>query len=287
MKKILHIVIGVLLVLLLAGGLWLIARIPQGESVTLYPPPTAELVRVNVMGAVKHPGVYELEENSRIADAVEAAGGFATEADKSDLNLAAIVVNGQRVNIPNKAGFPLDEIGGSVIVTGETPSPLVDNNHMDIRTAAPTEKDYLPDIDTAIVATSTVTNSCSNGETGNGAFVWPADNHYLSGNDYGAGHPGIDIAAGEGAPVYAADSGVVTAMGNDESGYGNVIQLNHGNGYFTVYAHLNVIGVSMCQSVYAGQRIGTAGNTGSSRGVHLHFEIVQNGWSINPWLVLP
>ena len=287
MKTILKIVTGVFLGLLLAGGLWLIAHIPQGESVTLYPPPIAEFIQVEVVGAVNHPGIYELEDNSRVADAVEAAGGFVTEADKSDLNLAAFVVNAQKLNIPFKAGFHLDEIQDSVIVTGETHSPLVGNNHVDIRTAAPTEKDHWPEMDTAIIATSTVTNSCSNGATGNGTFVWPTDNHFLSGNDYGAGHPGIDIAAGEGAPVYAADAGVVTAMGNDESGYGNVIQLNHGNGYFTNYAHLSVIGVSMCQSVHAGQWIGAAGNTGNSRGVHLHFEVVQDGQSINPWLVLP
>ena len=61
----------------------------------------------------------------------------------------------------------------------------------------------------------------------------------------------------------------------------------NGNGYITNYAHLSVIGVSMCQSVYAGQWLGTAGNTGNSRGVHLHFEVVQDGQSINPWLVLP
>ena len=246
-----------------------------------------ELIQVNVVGAVKHPGVYELEENSRVADAVEAAGGFIPEADKSDLNLAAFVVNAQRLNIPFAAGFAPDEAQDSALVTGEIPSPLVGNDHLDISTATPTDMDNLPDIDPTIVVTSTVTRSCSNGAVGNGDFVWPADNHYLSGNDYGAQHLGIDIAAGEGSPVYAADSGVVTAMGNDETGYGNVIQLNHGNGYFTVYAHLSVIGVSMCQSVYAGQWIGAAGDTGNSRGVHLHFEVVQDGWSINPWLVLP
>ncbi len=287
MKTIFKIVTGIFLGLLLAGGVWLVVRVPQGERVALHPPPTAEYIQVNVVGAVKHPGVYELKKNSRVADAVEAAGGFVTEADKSDLKLAAFVVNAQKLNIPFKAGSPLDEVQDSVIVTGETPSPLVGNNHVDSHTAAPIEKDQLPEMDITIIATSTATHSCSNGATGIGAFVWPADNHSLSGNDYGAEHPGIDIAAGEGAPVYAADSGVVTAMGNDETGYGNVIQLNHGNGYVTVYAHLSVIGVSMCQSVYTGQWIGTAGNTGNSRGVHLHFEVVQDGWSINPWLVLP
>ena len=123
---------------------------------------------------------------------------------------------------------------------------------------------------------------------GGGGFVWPADNHSLSGNDYWSGHLGIDIAAGEGAPVYAADSGVVTmATGGYNYGYGNVIQIDHGNGYSTVYAHLSVIGVAQCASVGAGQWIGSSGTTGNSQGAHLHFEVRQGGGFINPWFVLP
>jgi hypothetical protein len=129
---------------------------------------------------------------------------------------------------------------------------------------------------------------CSGGAVGSGGFVWPADAHSLSGNDYWPGHLGIDIAAGQGAPVYAADSGVVTmATGGYNYGYGNVIQIDHGNGYSTVYAHLSSIGVSVCESVGAGQWIGAAGNTGNSQGAHLHFEVRQNGGFINPWFVLP
>jgi murein DD-endopeptidase MepM/ murein hydrolase activator NlpD len=131
-------------------------------------------------------------------------------------------------------------------------------------------------------------SSCPGGAVGSGGFVWPADAHSLSGNDFWSGHLGIDIAAGEGAPVYAADNGVVTmAQGGYNYGYGNVIQIDHGNGYSTVYAHLSVIGVGVCTSVGAGQWIGAAGNTGNSFGAHLHFEVRQNGGFINPWFVLP
>ncbi len=131
-------------------------------------------------------------------------------------------------------------------------------------------------------------NACPGGAVGSGGFVWPADARSLSGNDYWSGHLGIDIAAGEGAPVYAADSGVVTmAQGGYNYGYGNVIQIDHGNGYSTVYAHLSVIGVAVCQSVSASQWIGAAGNTGNSQGAHLHFEVRQGGGSISPWFVLP
>jgi murein DD-endopeptidase MepM/ murein hydrolase activator NlpD len=131
-------------------------------------------------------------------------------------------------------------------------------------------------------------SACPGGAVGGGGFTWPADAHTLSGNDYWSGHLGIDIAAGEGATVYAADSGVVTmAQGGYNYGYGNVIQIDHGNGYSTVYAHLSAIFVSVCQSVSQGQQIATSGNTGNSEGAHLHFEVRQNGGFINPWFVLP
>ncbi len=134
----------------------------------------------------------------------------------------------------------------------------------------------------------TSSNACPGGAVGSGGFIWPADAHSLSGNDFWSGHLGLDITAGEGAPVYAADSGVVTmAQGGYNYGYGNVIQIDHGTGYSTVYAHLSVIGIGQCASVSAGQWIGSAGNTGNSQGAHLHFEVRQGGGSINPWFVLP
>jgi murein DD-endopeptidase MepM/ murein hydrolase activator NlpD len=131
-------------------------------------------------------------------------------------------------------------------------------------------------------------SSCPGGAVGSGYFVWPADNHYLSGNDFWSGHLAIDIAANQGAPVYAADSGVVTmAQGGYNYGYGNVIAIDHGNGFSTLYAHLSQINVGVCQSVSAGQLIGLSGNTGNSFGAHLHFEIRQGGAFQNPWRWLP
>lgn len=136
----------------------------------------------------------------------------------------------------------------------------------------------------------TRTSACTGGAVGSGYFQWPAANHYLSGNDFWSGHRAIDIAADQGATVYASDSGVVVRadVGNYNSGYGNVIMIDHGNGYLTLYAHLSSVNVSLCQSVYAGQVIGASGNTGNSFGAHLHFEIrTSDGGYLNPWQVLP
>lgn len=173
------------------------------------------------------------------------------------------------------------------VVPSVTPHPTRHSQLAATNTAEPQKPTTLPDKTTATVTPTAEIPSCSDGAIGSGAFVWPTDNHSLSGNDYGPDHPGIDIAAGEGSPVYAADAGVVFAEGNDEGGYGNVIEIDHRNGYLTVYAHLSVIGVSLCQSVEAGQWIGAAGSTGNARGAHLHFAIALDGRAINPWTVLP
>ncbi|HEY2980254.1 MAG TPA: LysM peptidoglycan-binding domain-containing M23 family metallopeptidase [Anaerolineales bacterium] len=130
-------------------------------------------------------------------------------------------------------------------------------------------------------------NACGGGPVGSG-FVWPTQGpHTISGNGYGPGHLGIDITGNVGDPVLASSSGVVTmAQGGYNYGYGNVVQIDHGNGYVTVYAHLDTIGVSVCSSVFAGQFIGTVGNTGNSFGSHLHFEVREGGANINPLYVV-
>ena len=125
------------------------------------------------------------------------------------------------------------------------------------------------------------------GAYGTGAFIWPAGNHSLSGNDYWSGHLGIDIAAGEGAPIFAADSGVVVFSGWATGGYGYAIVIDHGNGYQTLYAHLSQISASCGRSVGQGTTIGYAGSTGNSTGAHLHFEVRYQGGFINPYYALP
>jgi len=122
---------------------------------------------------------------------------------------------------------------------------------------------------------------------GGGFFIWPADNHYLSGNDFWSGHLAIDIAAGTGAPIYASDAGVVVFAGWDSNGYGNVVMIDHQNGYHTLYAHLSSINVSCGSNASQGMVIGYAGSTGNSTGPHLHFEVRYLGGFLNPWTVLP
>ncbi len=121
---------------------------------------------------------------------------------------------------------------------------------------------------------------------GSGSFIFPTGNTSLSGFDFSSYHLAIDLTAWTGDPIYAADYGTVVYAGWNDSGYGNVVVIDHGNGYETLYAHLSQVYVYCGQGVYQGQVIGAAGDTGRSYGSHLHFEVRLNGGFVNPWSVL-
>ncbi len=127
-------------------------------------------------------------------------------------------------------------------------------------------------------------------ETPAGMFIWPTTGYTVSSKWGYRIHPifgtqkfhaGIDIAVGSGEPIYAAASGtIVTAVYS--SSYGNYVMIDHGNGYYTLYAHMTQYIVSNGQSVSQGDVIGYVGSTGWSTGPHLHFEVRVNGSTIDP-----
>ena len=124
------------------------------------------------------------------------------------------------------------------------------------------------------------------GVTGTLTFQWPSTERYLSGFDYTpeTNHFGIDIAGRLGNPIYAADSGVVVYAGWNDYGYGEMIVIDHGSGWQTLYAHLSQVNVSCGQEVYKGDTIGLMGSTGKSTGPHLHFEMRSDDYGrVNPW----
>lgn len=96
-------------------------------------------------------------------------------------------------------------------------------------------------------------------------------------------HTGVDLAANQGAPIYAIASGTVTAAGYSDA-YGYNVTIAHGNGYGSMYAHMTHYTVSVGQPVTQGQIIGYVGSTGWSTGPHLHFEIYVNGAPVNPMI---
>ena len=121
---------------------------------------------------------------------------------------------------------------------------------------------------------------------GNGSMIWPVNGPMSSpfGPRWGRLHAGIDISAGEGTPIHAADSGrVVLMQGTGASGgYGNYTCVQHTATMSTCYAHQSRFGTSVGASVAQGQVIGSVGNTGHSFGAHLHFEVRINGSPVNP-----
>ena len=114
----------------------------------------------------------------------------------------------------------------------------------------------------------------------NKGFMWPAPSVHSISSSYGYReggefHTGLDIADGNcyGATVVASKSGTVEWAGYDDSGYGNYVIINHGDGYKTLYGHCSSVSVSQGQKVTQGQTIAAIGSTGQSTGNHLHFEV--------------
>lgn len=118
---------------------------------------------------------------------------------------------------------------------------------------------------------------------GTGMFAWPVTGAALSssfGERWGRVHKGVDLVSGN-RTIKAADAGTVTFAGV-QNGYGNVVIVDHKNGYVTYYGHLSSISVSVGQRLEQGGKIGIMGSTGRSTGTHLHFEIRKNGTAVNP-----
>lgn len=134
-----------------------------------------------------------------------------------------------------------------------------------------------------------VTKVVEKGTKGNGFdgenWVWPVPVCHNVYQGYSSGHLGIAISSG---PVPVLDKPVVAANGGEVVyagwyyDYGYYVKIDHGNGLYTTYAHLNSISVVTGQKVSAGQQIGLVGNTGNSNGPHLYFEVIKNGVKVNP-----
>lgn len=95
-------------------------------------------------------------------------------------------------------------------------------------------------------------------------------------------HTGMDFTAPIGTEVYATGNGVVSKVENDGRGYGNNIMINHGYGYETLYGHMSKFKVRVGQKINRGDLIGYSGNSGSSTGPHVHYEVRKNGTPVNP-----
>jgi competence protein ComEA len=140
LKQTLYLASGILFGLFLAALVWVVSRNPTGESVVLRPVPTEQPVIVHITGAVPRPGVYALPQGARVQDVISAAGGFLAEAEKSAINLAALLEDGERLDVPFIEGAsPILATPGPTVIAAET-------DLININTATAEELDSLPGI---------------------------------------------------------------------------------------------------------------------------------------------
>jgi murein DD-endopeptidase MepM/ murein hydrolase activator NlpD len=129
------------------------------------------------------------------------------------------------------------------------------------------------------------------GAYGVGMFIWPTIQHSITGYRWSpeTNHNAIDIGGKSGDAIVAADNGIIVYAGWSNVGYGNLVIIDHGNGFTSLYAHLleGSIMVECGQSIWQTNVIGGMGSTGNSSGTHLHFEIRYNGNPVNPTDYLP
>ena len=119
--------------------------------------------------------------------------------------------------------------------------------------------------------------------TGTGQFAWPVNGGWISDVFISnRNHMGLDIAADSGTNIYAADDGYIVTAGWNAGGYGNVVMIDHLNGYQTVYGHMSYVVATEGQYVTRGQLIGLVGSTGDSTGPHCHFEVRYLGVHDDP-----
>lgn len=158
MKTVGLILLGLLAGLLAAGLVMLAASPPRGEAVTLLPLPTPVPLVVDVRGEVLRPGVYELRQGSRVEDAIEAAGGFTLKAVRTDINLAALLSDGQQILVPSQSSERIIGDPNLGSDAGPTLSELVN-----INTATPEELESLPGIG-PVLAQSIIDYRSENGD---------------------------------------------------------------------------------------------------------------------------
>ena len=162
-----------------------------------------------------------------------------------------------------------------VSATGLPGPALSGPNSADEATALPSRIDHVDRVPVAAPASA--------GRERMVRFIWPT--HGVITQPFWQFHPGIDIANVIGTPEIAADAGKVIWAGWGD--YGIYVEIDHGNGFVTIYAHMSQVLVSDGQLVRQGQLLGLMGETGRATGPHLHFEIRYNGVPQNPLDLLP
>lgn len=181
----------------------------------------------------------------------------------------------------DKANPAILSIGEKLILKGITEIKVKDtSNDINVKSTSNEIKTKKADSDNINTKAYKKTTSTQNTSS---SFMWPASGSISSkfGSRWGSKHTGLDIAVETGTSVKAATAGKVIFSGW-KGNYGNLIIIDHGNGYKTYYAHNSKLLAKVGQSVDKGAVVSLSGSTGNSTGPHLHFEIRQNDEPVNP-----
>lgn len=239
----------------------------------------------------------KLDENSQLKAGQElffpSIDGIIYEVKKED-NLWSIGndynLSPESIIRDNKANSDILSIGEKLILKGITEIKVKDipndisiksaSNNINVKSTSNEIKTKKADSDN--INTKTYKKATSTQNTSSN-FIWPASGSISSkfGSRWGSKHTGLDIAVATGTSVNAAAAGKIIFSGW-KGNYGNLIIIDHGNGYKTYYAHNSKLLAKVGQSVDKGTTISLSGSTGNSTGPHLHFEVRQNDEPLNP-----
>lgn len=251
---------------------------------------TFDMIRENggtkekaAIGEVESAGISA----AQYAQIKSAASGVTYEKGKSGAKLAAVakVVSQNTANYNEYAAvmhaLGYKKIDGHYTSGGKLPEDSGLNTGINVNRSSASQKTSSAGFVNPTTASNSVVTS------GYGGRNAPK----TSGGYGSSNHDGIDIGGtGGNLNGQAADSiggGKVTEVGYDENGYGNYVVVDHGNGYTSLYGHLQKATVKQGETVSAGQQVGVIGSTGNSSGPHLHLRVRKNGQSIDPRTVIP
>ena len=268
------------------------------------------LDRLNMVQEIAAADQRRLKELDEAAKAVSAAK-TELEEEKAGLEVAKEELNVAQAELEAKR-VEADEVLADLVATGEEYEKMMEDSEDKqaelLKEIAKKESDYkkakyqewlatsVPPTTKPKKPSSTKPSSGGSSNTGStttGGITWKKPIVYtMVSSPFGyryhpiSGkykmHYGIDLAAPTGRPIYATRGGTVSYTGYEAGGAGNWVQINHGDGYKSVYMHMTKYVVRSGQNVSQGQLIGYCGSTGGSTGPHLHFGISYNGTYVNP-----
>jgi len=226
--------------------------------------------------------IYTVKSGGTVADVAKKFNvATKTVASANNLTIGATLKKGQQLIVPGVR--PIEQPKPPVSVARvEAPTPQqqeTEQQQTAAPDAAPPDDQLAPEPEPTPPALEVIKRpTLQAGEK----MLWPTKRRAIT-QYYSARHQGLDIDGDYTDPIYATDDGTVTFSGWNNTGYGNMVLIDHGNGIVSRYGHSSKVYVRVGQQVTRGDIIAMVGTTGRSTGTHLHFEVMVNGRRANPF----